>query len=174
MIRRLRGALVPSLLALSVLSPLAPRAMAASLCTGAEPTAILDCLSSAYERRDYAAYQALLANDFRFVTYADTTELGGWDRAKDLESTKALFQDAKVVWVRLTFDSAKLKATPLAGDLWVLSPLAAHLKIQAHEEEGTKVFEVDNPEFRLFIRKAAAPSPHFEIYRWEDHQPAKQ
>ena len=159
-----------ALVALALLAVARPAA-ATGECGGPEPNSVLGCLESAYQLRSFAAYQALLAPDFQMLVFADTVQVDGWDREKELKSTRGFFQDAKIRSVKLRFDRAAMTTESNGEGSWVLAGVPSHLAIESKVDGEVRRVDVDTPSNRIFVRKAEGG--HWEIYRWEDHEAAK-
>ncbi len=136
-------------------------AVARPYCTGDKPDAVLGCLEQAFADRDTAAYEALLAPDYRFEMKSGD----GWDRGQDLAGTNMLFTSKQTTALRLDFGDGYRVTEGDEPGTWILSGVTERILVV--EAKGDTLRVNQGPSV-LEVRRAPEPVPHYEIYSWKN------
>jgi hypothetical protein len=161
------GLIAPVMLALLASINSRPSAAESRLCAVGEPSSVLKCVSTAYITRDLAAYEALLANDFRYIF---NTEANTMSRAEEVTSARSLFGDSTVKSITLSFNADFNLAPGSEPSTWVLSNLVATLHADRLADDRIVPIDVTTKgTIEILVRLESKPEPHYVIYRWWDH-----
>lgn len=147
---RLTTGVVFATLALVVLAPGASAQSQA-------PEGILASLEGAYHSKDVAAYAALLAPEYEFVSKEGTS----WDAERDCAGHEGLFENSKTL--HLEFErSFQMEALTSAGT-WAIRHIPMTLAVT---DNNGKKFTV-NSTATLYLRWSPE-SRAVQVYRWVD------
>lgn len=162
---RAAGCLTLSLIALLLSQP-ATSAEPAPPCATDKAASVLNCLSAAFNTRDIAAFDHLLASDYTFHNerLATTDPDRGWTRDQHLKGVTDLLAGEGVRSIQLTITRhGRAKAT--GPNTWVIPGIVTDLRViqSAHPDHP---LDVHTEGTTLRVRRVLHPKPHFEIYEW--------
>lgn len=132
-----------------------------------KPESVLRSLSRAYAARDIAAYEQLLAPDFRFQWQKpDHTPGASWSREDDLKGTRNLFQSAETESITWTLLDSGV-TTPEGPGLWRISGFRNILEVRRKGSSEPLVVRNEGT-MSFLVRLVPRPTPHYVIAEWTD------
>ncbi len=132
-------------------------------CTGARASSVLQCMTAAFEERDSAAYEDLLAQDFQFV-YENGEQSTSWDRARDIEGTNTMFSGAATIEFDVTGEP---RIRP--GDnesLWVVDGMEILIKVIGHDGEEKTAYTEPGRKTEFLVRQRG--KEQYQVVEWRD------
>jgi hypothetical protein len=148
-------------------------AAGAPFCTGDGPQSVLVCYSAAYAARDSAAVAALYAPDY---TSTDLRAPGAedFDYKTSLTIAAHMFHAKDIAGLTLTFGAPGAIEPGVKAGSWVLRDVPCTLRLDGTSIAGRPGPWTVGEIISLWVRKVAAPAPHFVIYREELRAPEKK
>ncbi len=139
-----------------------------TLCVGNEATAILKCYADAYAARDSSMFAGLLATDYRYANTADTTApAGNYESA--LATTANMFHAPGVSRIVVEFGAPRAVEPGEAPATWALRDVPTTLRIEGESDDGRLGPFTVKSVTTYWVRLVSEPTPHYLIYREEQH-----
>jgi hypothetical protein len=158
-----------------VVSLAAPAVLAAGspFCAGDGPQSVLACYSAAYAARDSAAIAALYAPDYA-STDLRAPGAADFDYQTSVTIAAHMFHAKDIAGMTLTFGAPGAIEPGAKTMTWVLRDVPCTLRLDGTSIAGRPGPWVVEEVVSLWVRRMAAPAPHFVIYREELRAPEKK
>jgi len=161
-----------SMLAIAAALAASATALAAGpqYCAGDGPESVLRCYSAAYAARDSVAYALLLAPDYVSTDMSDSTT-ADFDYATSVKVVGRIFRTPEITSMALALGAPVTVEKGKAADTWVLRDVPATFRLDGTSIAGRPGPWTVRQTVSLWVRRVAAPVPHFVIFREELRRP---
>ncbi|MFN8548790.1 MAG: hypothetical protein U0527_12695 [Candidatus Eisenbacteria bacterium] len=139
-------------------------------CEANAPSEILRCWTSSVNGADLPAIREMLASDFEARRVSSAGSAESRDRAGYLEELGRLFDPKQTVRYEVAFGDSTV-VTERSLTRWKIDTIYL-LAYTPRGEDGRGAAETRiRHRVSLYVQRAIEPSPHYEIYRWEEFGP---